>query len=84
MLTFTMMIIKVTLITIIMVINSTFKVATYTFLEQLTGETAGSEKEKALACQVQLIACQVPAAHHQNIFKLILRFRDALEFFEWC
>ena len=26
--------------------------ATYTFLEQLTGQTAATEKEKALACQV--------------------------------
>ena len=29
-----------------------FQVATYTFLEQLTGQDAASEKEKALACQV--------------------------------
>ena len=28
------------------------QVATYTFLEQLTGQDAASEKEKALACQV--------------------------------
>ena len=28
------------------------QVATYTFLEQLTGQAAASEKEKALACQV--------------------------------
>ena len=29
-----------------------YQVATYTFLEQLTGQSAVSEKEKALACQV--------------------------------
>ena len=33
--------------------NWTFQVATYTFLEQLSGQNAGSEKEKALACQVE-------------------------------
>ena len=31
-----------------------FQVATYTFLEQLAGSKAESDKEKALACQVLL------------------------------
>ena len=33
-------------------ILDSLQVATYTFLEELTGEKAASEKEKALACQV--------------------------------
>jgi len=32
--------------------SASVEVATYTFLEELTGEKAESEKEKALACQV--------------------------------
>ena len=38
------------------VYHTYIKVAMYTFLEELTGSTAGSDEEKALACQ---------AAEHQ-------------------
>lgn len=38
------------------VYHAYIKVAMYTFLEELTGSTAGSDEEKALACQ---------AAEHQ-------------------
>ena len=31
--------------------SASLEVATYTFLEQLTGSSAGNQKEKALACQ---------------------------------
>ena len=46
-----MMMLMVTM-KLLKIIAFPFQVATYTFLEQLTGQAAASEKEKALACQV--------------------------------
>ena len=69
-----MMMLMVTM-KLLKIIAFPFQVATYTFLEQLTGQAAASEKEKALACQVDSLFGKFKSFTFYNFENLVEIFQ---------